>query len=184
MNLKYDNIAISGGIGVGTTTLLKNLRKYLEPLGFELKSMGQLIRKEMNENKDPVAELVTDDFDRKVEEGVHDTFKNEKNHVIEAWLAGFMARDLDNTLKVLLYCSEEAIRIDRIVNREKVTIDEAKRLIKEREEKNITKWKRLYGDHDFWDPEKYDIVIDTYSTGPMETVGKVLDALGYVDSKS
>jgi cytidylate kinase len=181
MELKFDNIAISGGIGVGTTTLLKNLKPYLEPQGFTFTSMGQLIREKMNEFKNPVAELVSDDFDRDVESGMYDKFKNGKGILIEAWLAGFMARELPNTLRVLLYCSEDAIRIDRIVNREGVGIEEAKKLIKEREDTNLTKWKRLYGDYDFWNPTYYHLMIDTYSSGPMETVGKVLDKLGYVE---
>src|SRR3990167_5525545 len=166
MDLKYDNIAISGGIGVGTTTLLRNLKPYLGPFGFQFKSMGQIIRDQMNEHKNPVADLMSDDFDRNVEQSMHDTFQNEKKWIIEAWLAAFMARGLPNTLKILLYCSQDAIRIDRIVNREGVSVEEAKKLIKHREDENLTKWHRLYGDHNFWDPKDFDLVIDTYSSGP------------------
>ena len=58
------------------------------------------------------------------------------------------------------------------------TIDEAKKWIKQRELENERKWKDLYGDHDFWNPQHYDLIIDTYATGQMETVGRVLDKLG------
>ena len=179
MDLKFDNIAIAGGVGVGTTTLLRNLNPHLGPLGFRFASMGQLIRQKMNENRNPLADLVTDDFDRDIEKSVFERFRDEKKWVIEAWLAGFMARELPQTLEVLLTCSQEAILVDRIANREKVTMDEAKKLIREREAVNLAKWKRLYGDYNFWDPQYYDLVIDTYSSGPMETVGKVLDKMGY-----
>jgi len=44
---------------------------------------------------------------------------------------------------------------------------------------NEIKWHKLYGQHDFWSPKYYDLVIDTYASGPMSTVGKVLDKLGF-----
>lgn len=184
MEFRFDNIAISGGIGVGTTTLLRNLEPYLQPQGFTFMSMGQMIREKMNEFKNPLAELVSDEFDRNVEDSVFNRLRDGKKQVIEAWLSGFISRELPHTLRVLLYCSEDAIRIDRIVNREGVSIDEAKKMIKEREEVNLQKWKRLYGDYNFWDPQYYHLMIDTYSSGPMETVGKVLDKLGYIEVKA
>ena len=51
--------------------------------------------------------------------------------------------------------------------------------MKSSESGNIKKWKALYGDYDFWDPQYFNLVIDTYSSGPYETLGKVLDALGH-----
>ena len=44
-------------------------------------------------------------------------------------------------------------------------------------EKAVTIYNGL--DYDFWHPKYYDLVIDTYSSGQMETVGKVLDKLAY-----
>lgn len=105
--------------------------------------------------------------------------QSEINIIYEAWLAGFMTQGIEGVLKVLVICSNDAVRIDRVVNRDNMTIDEAKRFLKQREEENTVKWKKLYGDHDFWDPHYYDLAIDTYGSGPMETVGKVLDKLGY-----
>ncbi len=179
MKFKYNNISISGGIGVGTTTLLKNLKPYLEPLGWTLKSTGQFVREYTKENVVPLATLVSEDFDRKIEAEVEKTFKTKKHYVIEGWLSGFIARELKNTLRVLLVCSENAIRVDRVVNRDKVSIEEAKRNIKLREEENFKKWRKVYGNYNFFNPKYYHLVIDTYSSGPLETAGKVLDRLGY-----
>lgn len=187
MTLKYDNITISGGSGVGTSTLAKNLKPYLETQGWTFFSGGEFMRQYAIEHglfsKDNKghhnAEVYSDDFDKEIDFGMQKTLKEKKHQVMEAWLAGFFAKDIPTTLRVLLTCSNEAIRIDRIVNRDKVTIDEAKKLIKEREETNIKKWKRLYGDYDFFDPQYYHLIVDTYSSGPMETTGMVLDALGF-----
>jgi cytidylate kinase len=187
MNLKFDNITISGGSGVGTSTLAKNLKPYLQTQGWTFFSGGEFMRQYAiehglfdSQNKGHHnAETYSDDFDKEIDFGMQKTLKEKKKQVLEAWLAGFFARDIDTTLRILLVCSNEAIRIDRVVNRDKVTIDEAKKLVKDREETNVKKWKRLYGEYDFFDPKYYHLVIDTYSKGPMETTGMVLDALGY-----
>src|SRR3989344_4231910 len=165
MNLKYDNITISGGVAVGTTTLLNNLKPYIEPLGFKCKSTGQFIRHHIKENVMPLATLVSDDFDQEIEAEVEKTLKQEKRWAIEGWLAGFVARSLDNTLRILLICSQEAVRIDRVVNRDKVSYEQAKNFIKEREEENFKKWQRVYGKHNFFDPTLYHLVIDTAASG-------------------
>lgn len=179
---KFTNITISGGIGVGTTTLMKNLQPYLESYGWKFKSTGQFIREYTKENLLPTATLVSDDFDRDIEKKAYETLKNEKNRVIEAWLGGFVARGLPHVLRVLLTCSKEDIRVDRIANRDNISIAQAKENIKKREEENFKKWRRIYGDYNFFDQKFYSVVIDTYESGPLETVGKVLDVLGYKNS--
>lgn len=179
MKLKYNNITISGGIAVGTTTLFNNLKPYLRPYGWRFKSTGEFIRQYTQEKINPVATLVSDDFDRKIETKVAKTLEKEKKWVIEGWLSGFVARNIKTTLRILLICSEESLRIDRVVNRDKITIREAKKMIKTRENGNLKKWRRIYGNYNFFDPKYYHLVIDTYSSGPLETVGKVLDRLGY-----
>jgi len=90
---------------------------------------------------------------------------------------------MSNVLKGLVVCSEYAVRVDRVVNREKITVDQAKDWMRNREEENIPTWQRLYGNHDFWDPKFFDVVVDTYKTGPNESMGIVLDKLGFKHSK-
>ncbi|HLL60719.1 MAG TPA: cytidylate kinase family protein [Candidatus Nitrosocosmicus sp.] len=191
MHLNYNNITISGGVGVGTSTLSNNLKTYLLPLGWTFFSGGEFMRSYAIENGlfsaetkgHHNAETYSDEFDKQVDFGMKETLENKKNQVLEAWLAGFFARDLPDTLRILLTCSNKSIRIDRVVNRDNVSIEEAKASIKDREETNILKWKRLYGDYNFFDPQYYHLVIDTYAIGPLETTGMVLDTLGYDHSK-
>ena len=176
--MKYKNITISGGVAVGKNTLQENLKSYLQPQGFKFTSGGQLLRDFSREYVQPLASLAPDEFHHKLDDRTKKLL-GEGKYVIEAWLAGFMARERDDTLRILLICSHDSVRIDRVVNRDKVTIEKAKTYIKVREETNFREWKRIYGDHDFFDPKYYHLVIDTYSSGPNETVGKVLDKLGY-----
>lgn len=179
MKLKYKNITISGGVAVGKGTLKNNLLPFLEPLGWKFTSGGQLLRDFTKEYVQPLASLADAKFHNELDARTKRLLTDEGHYVIEAWLAGFMARDLKDTLRVFLMCSSDALRVDRVVNRDGITIDQAKHFIHEREQGNMDHWKKIYGDYNFWDPKYYHLVIDTYSSGPQETVGKVLDLLGY-----
>lgn len=177
--LRYRNITISGGVAVGKNTLHGTLKPYLEPRGWTFTSGGQLLRDFAKEYVQPLANLVSDDFHHELDARTIRLLDGGK-YVIEAWLAGFMARDRDDTLRILLTCNNDALRIDRVANRDKVTIAQAKEYIREREEGNFREWKRLYGQYDFFDPHYYHLIVDTYSSGPQETVEKVLEKLGYL----
>lgn len=178
VNLNWENITISGGVATGKNTLLENLKPYLEPLGWKFSSGGKILRDYLKEYKNPLASLGDEKIHHIIDERTINLLK-EGHYVIESWLAGFMARNFQNTLRVFLTCSNPALKIDRVVNRDNVSIEEAKKMIKEREEDNFATWKKLYGDYNFFDPKYYHLVIDTYSSGPLETVGKVLDKLGF-----
>lgn len=174
----YSNITISGGVAVGKNTLHAALKQYLEPEGWVFTSGGQLLRDFAKEYIQPLASLVSDDFHHQLDARTVKLL-DQGHYVIEAWLAGFMARERTDTLRILLTCDNDALRVDRVANRDKVSIEEAKTYIREREEGNFKEWKRIYGDYDFFDPTYYHLIIDTYSSGPSETVEKVLDKLGY-----
>ncbi len=185
--LKYASIAISGRPGAGRSTLLKNLKPFVEPLGWDTFSGGDWARKfaveaGKHDAKDPTHHKATDygdDIDLQIDVAMREKLANPVNHVaVESWIAGWNMRGLKHVLKVLLMC-DDALRIDRIVNRDNITVEAAKEHLRDREESNLAKWQRMYGVSDFWDPKYYDLVINTYSHGPKETLDLVLQALGY-----
>jgi len=183
MELNFKNITVSGGVATGKDTLVENLKKFLLPLGWKFASGGIILRDYLKEYKNPLASLGNEKIHRLIDARTIKLLK-EGHYVINSWLAGFMARNFDDTLRVLLICSNKALKVDRVVNRDKVTIKEAKKMIKEREEDNLKTWQKLYGKFEFFDPKYYHLVIDTYSSGPLETVGKVLDRLGFINKKT
>jgi predicted cytidylate kinase len=177
---KYRLITISGKIAVGTTTLTKNL---VNSLHWKHINIGAIQRNHDRRFKFKENEMGafsrTDDHEKKIDAITQQMLKVEKEIIYEGWLTGFFARAYNDILKVLLTCSHDDIRVDRVANRDNVTVEQAKDWIKQRESENVNKWKRLYGKYDFWDPKYFDLVIDTYKTGPLETLGKVLDKIGY-----
>lgn len=185
--LKYSSIAISGRPGAGRSTLLKNLTSVVHPLGWEIFSGGEFSRTyainigkhDPNDVTHHLATDYSDDIDHKIDAAMREKLSDPNTHVaVESWIAGWNMRGLPHVLKVLLMC-DDSLRIDRVVNRDNLSVEEAKGHLRKREEANIGKWKRMYGVTDFWDPKYYDLVINTYSHGPKETLNLVLQALGY-----
>lgn len=199
---KYKNISISGLPGGGSTTLLNELREELKFDGWTGFSGGEFMRAYALEKglfKEVAgihhdASHYEDEFDRQIDFGMRTKFEKHQRQIIESWLSGFMAQGVPKVLKVLMYCSDDAVRIDRVVNRDRVTVDFAKQNMKERYEANLTKWQRLYKEQwlewvvepglakasdpiDFWRPDLYDIVIDTYSTNQRQGLEIVLNAI-------
>lgn len=181
------NITISGRIGSGQTTLAKKLA---EKLGWELLEGGALfekIHKELNVSELEVNQR-PDNFDLEYEERIKKMLKEEENHIIQSHLAGFDAQGIEGVFKILLVCEDEDgndkidIRIDRLVNSRGFSIGQAKEEAVVREKRNLDKWRRLYvnGDENWvnWDPKYYDLIINTYSHNPEQSLHIALKAIG------
>ncbi|NCN45312.1 MAG: hypothetical protein COU63_01160 [Candidatus Pacebacteria bacterium CG10_big_fil_rev_8_21_14_0_10_36_11] len=201
-NFAFKNITISGLPGAGSTTLLAMLKEALKFDKWAGFSGGEFMRAYATEHNlfDTSLKLhhssmaYAEDFDKQVDFGIREKLSSERRWIIESWLSGFMAQGVDGTLKVLVICSDEAVRIDRIINRDDVTVQEAKENVNTRYNENLSKWSRLYAKEwqewvvdtgkvnkdepiDFWRPDLYDVVVDTYSMNKEQTLKKVLDAL-------
>jgi cytidylate kinase len=200
-NLKYKNITISGLPGAGSSTLGKALANVLN---WDYFSGGDFMRQyaikkglfDKNNKTHHDATVYADAFDRHVDSRMRKTLKTKSGKILESWISSFMAQGIEGVLKILVFCSDDAIRVDRIVNRDNLTINQAKKHLFEREEKNLEKWRRMYKRQWqewivnkglvskkkpiwFWYPELFDLTIDTYKNSKEETLKKALYKLGY-----
>lgn len=196
---KYRNITISGLPGAGSTTLGKHLANHLQ---YHFHSGGDFMRQyaidhgyfDPKQSVHHAATAYPDDFDLKVDYEMRASIKDKSEFVYESWLSGFLAQQIEGTFKILVYCSDDAVRVDRIANRDDITIAEAKEHIFAREEKNLEKWIKMYSKEwgewvvepgtvkktepiYFWRSELYDLAIDTYKLGKEETLEKVLSLI-------
>ena len=185
--LRFSSIAISGPPGAGRSTLIRNLKPIVQKWGWQTFSGGDWARQFAIQNgkhnpNDPKHHLATDyndDIDYQIDTAMREKLSDPDAHyVVESWIAGWNMRGLTHVCKILLEC-DDSLRIDRLVNRDNLSVEDAKHHIHGRQETNFTKWKRMYNTQDFWDPKYYDLVINTYSNGPNETLNLVLEALGY-----
>lgn len=141
------------------------------------------------------ATVYNDGFDRQVDFGMRNDLKTKTNQILESWLSGFIAQQIKSTLKIMLFCKDKSVLVDRITNRDNITTKEAKHHIFDRKKKNTDKWKRMYKNEWqkwvikpgtinkskpiwFWYPELFDLTIDTYKYSKQETLKLALEKLG------
>lgn len=165
------NITISGRIGSGATTLAKKVSDYLE---WEVLDGGKLMRKVQEDIGAGVEESLKrpDHFDLEYEQRIKKILSSESHHVIQSRLAGYDAQGIPGVFKILVITSDEKgedkmdIRIDRLVNRDGISIEKAKFEIKERDKQDLEKFRRLYANNDpnwvYWNEKYFDLVINTY----------------------
>ena len=182
------NITISGRIASGSTTLANGLS---EKLGWKHVEGGNIFWEKVrvrlglhqkDTNKRPDAE------DQIFDDELKKMLKSQNNLIVETKLAGFNAQGIPGVYKILLVCEDEKgkdhidIRIDRLLNREQLSVDEAKAEILEREKNDLEKWRRMYAGSDktwvYWDKKYYDLVVNTYSHNKEESLTYVLQNLG------
>lgn len=180
-------ITVSGRIAAGSTSLAKHLA---EALSWKRLEGGDIfweaIRKKMNVNtKD--TNLRPDEEDILFEEQQKKLVTTEHNLVLESKLAGFCAQGIPDVFKIGVVCEDQEqdqaqIRIDRLLNRERISVEEAKAEVFEREINDLEKWRRLYANGDqewvYWDKKYFDLIINTYVHSPEGSLQVALAAIG------
>ncbi len=179
-------ITVSGRIATGATTLAQ---KIADHFGWSFWEGGALVDKfykeelhgnEVDVNARPDSHELW--FDDKLKEMI----RNDQHAVVQSHLAGFFAQDVPNVFKIGVICEEDGIdkqdvRIDRLVNRKNISVEEAKMDVRDREHGNLAKWRRLYVNNDpdwiYWDKKYYDMMVNSFSHNQDESLELVLEAL-------
>lgn len=182
------NITVSGRIGTGKTTLAEHLA---EKLGWQVLDGGKIFRKLTKEMGAHIKDTHKrpDSFDIAYEEKIKKMLQEEEGHIIQSHLAGFDAQGINGVYKILVVCKDEdgkdktSVRVDRLMNRDNMSVKEAKEEVLEREEQNLIKFRRLYAKNDpnwvYWDKKYYDLIINTFSLNQKEALKTVLIHIGY-----
>lgn len=178
------NITVSGRIGSGATTLAHKLSGILN---WEILDGGKLFRAFTKDHG--YAKDRSDQFDLDYEENIKKILREKSHQIIQSHLAGFNAKGINGVFKILLVCKDEDgndkidVRIDRLANRDKMPIEDAKYEAIKREKENLDKWRRLYANGDqnwvYWDKKYYDLVINTYPHSQDETLKTALGKIKY-----
>ena len=182
-------ITVSGRIGAGSTSLAKHIAqilhwKHLE--GGEI--FWEALRHKMNLSaKD--TNLRPDEEDVLFDDKLKEILSEDDHIVLETKLAGFFSQGVEGVFRVGVVCDnaegedQKEIRIDRLVNREHISVHDAKAEVLEREANDLEKWRSLYvkGDPNwiYWKKDYFDLIINTYSHDQDESLELVLKAIGY-----
>jgi cytidylate kinase len=180
------NIAISGRIGTGKSTLAEQLAA---SLGWDILDGGKIFRKIAKDLNISIVDKskIPDKLDMEFEEKVKQMLIKEKNHVVQSHLAGFVAQGIEGVYKILVVCENNegedkpSIRIDRLMNRDLISAADAKYELHKREQEHLDKFRRLYVANDptwvYWDKKYFDLVVNTFSLNRKEALDFVLDHL-------
>src|SRR3989344_8002701 len=143
-------ITISGRIASGSTTLGHKLAGIL---GWRHIEGGEIfweaIRMKMGLGEKDT-NLRPDKEDEDFDSSLKKILKEGKNLILETKLAGFNAQGIPGVFKIGVVCEDgegrdkTEIRIDRLINREKISIEQAKEEVIDRERNDLGKWRRLY----------------------------------------
>lgn len=180
-------ITVSGRIGAGSTSLAKHLSEKLHWKHIEGGEIfWEAVRKRMGLSaKD--TNLRPDQEDALFDERLKKIVREEKNIVLETKLAGFNAQGVEGVYKILVVCEDTdgidqtQIRIDRLVNREASSMEQAKEEVLRREQNDLEKWRKMYANNDpnwvYYDPKYYDLVINTFNHNQEEALKLALASL-------
>lgn len=165
----YKNIALSGDVGTGTTTLGRNLAA---TLGWQHTNAGAYFRAWHRENGIPLEQVqaIPEEVDRELDQRFQKDMATQENHVFESHLAGWLAKDLPQTYKILCI-ADERVTMERIASRESWSLDDAIKYSKMRSQGLNQKFEKLYGVIDPYISDWFDVVINTTDL----SAGKVLD---------
>ena len=168
-------ITIFGLAGTGTSSCGKLLAK---KLNYKFISTGDLFRLqakelgltlheyEKNINNNPEKDK---EFDKKIKRiGLE-----EDNLVIDSRLAWHF---IPHSKKIKFHCSDD-IRLKRICNRDKVSLEEAKHKTFFREKSHMLRYRKTYGLKDYADDKNFDFIIETNHLTQKEIVEQILKVL-------
>jgi len=182
-------ITVSGRIASGSTTLG---HKLAHVLGWRHVEGGEVfweaVRTKMGLGEKDT-NLRPDKEDEDFDSSLKKILTSSENLILETKLAGFNAQGIPGVFKIAIICEDERgndkadIRIDRLINREKISIEQAKEEVIDREKNDLEKWRKMYAGGDqkwvYWDKKYYDLVTNTYSHNQEETLKFALEKLGY-----
>src|SRR3990172_6063254 len=190
MDERYHAIAVTGKAGTGSSSVSQELQRALTLVTgktWDLHESGPVFRNVAASQGINLAR--TQDFPNSLHEGVDTAMTmwmqdEDGRHIVEGWLAGFLswAKGIPGVFSLLLVCGDD-VRFDRILQRERekgregLTLDLIRAETLEREANNLDVFRRNHGDHAFWDPEIYDLAIDTTELQVRNTVALTLAAL-------
>lgn len=173
----YRAITISGEVGSGKSTLVAELRSILEPAGWKIVSIGEKFREfcKIHEIDVDQIEKLDDDLHLKYDEFQKNMLKEEELIIIEGRLSGYLGTDIPDVLTIYLNLPFEE-RVKRAMQRDETDKQTTEAKLKNRDGKDVARYKRLYKIDDYRDKKYYKLYLNT-DDSPYNLAKKVLNSL-------
>jgi len=168
-------ICISGDAASGKTTAARGVAAQLP--GWQIVSTGQRFREYCRERGIDPQQIshLGDDIHREADERMRQELATSRDLIAEARLVGYLAREMDDALRVFCACPLE-IRAQRFLGREPgFSLDDSRARVAERDRADTENLRHLYG-IDYHNPEYYHLVVDTAVMDPQQVAEAILAA--------
>jgi len=168
-------ITIFGLPGTGTSTVAKMLADRNE---FKHKSSGEIFRnmaEEKGVSVEKLNEMSENDksIDKEIDDKIKEFGKENDDFVLDSRLAWYFIPD---SVKIKLECKDQ-IRYDRIADRDKISLFQAREKTSSREETEKRKFREHYGIEDFTNNNYFHIIIDSSNIEPEKICQTIEDFL-------
>lgn len=166
-------IVLAGMLGAGCTDIAKRLS---DRLGLDYINTEKVLRKAVVEG-----ELSYQQLEKLVHSGEINIEKLIRSMVLDYVAEGkviiegrsaFQILDRPADIKVFLYATKD-FRAERISERRKIGLDEARRAVEESDNDRLSLVRRLY-DRDWMDPSLYTVIINTAELGIESTAELII----------
>ncbi|HVO43820.1 MAG TPA: cytidylate kinase family protein [Aggregatilineales bacterium] len=170
-------ITITGEVASGKSTIAKALLDLLP--GWTQANTGGKFREICDSRGISIQEVsfLDDDIHREVDNWQRQIALTRSNLIIEGRLAGWLTRDLAHVLRVYCY-AQPAVRIQRYIQREGKSEEEAKSDIEYRDSRDMLKFQRMYEIDDYRDPAYYSFILDTSFDTPEVLAHAIMEKAG------
>lgn len=168
-------ICISGDAASGKTTAAKRVAALLP--GWTVTSTGARFREYCAQHGIDPQQIshLGDKLHRAADADMVQVLTHERDVVAEGRLVGYLARELEDALRVFCECPLE-VRAARLREREpQFTVDEALTRVFERDRADTDNFLHLYG-IDYHDAAYYQLVLDTSRLDPEQVAAAILEA--------
>jgi cytidylate kinase len=171
---KYHSLAVSGECSSGKSTLCGILSQYLSWPHVDIGSEFRRIAKLRGLSIEAFGSI-PDPLLRQIDKQIQHRMKTEVGKVWDGRLTCYLARN--NTTIFKIHClADFDVRAERLANRNKISLEEAKRKVLARDKEEADVFERLYGVSNPYSKRWENLHLDTSCNSPEELAKVVLQA--------
>lgn len=171
-------LTISGPIGSGKSSVGRKLASLME---YNFFSGGTFFRKLAKQHGMTLEEFNIYaenhvDIDQQQDDLILEFMRNNDNVVVESRLVGWICYNNSiDSFRIFIDAPFET-RVARVSGRENSGLDHIRKLVMDREESEIKRYRELYG-IDYRDERYYDLIINTENLSVQQVVNEIYDKI-------
>jgi CMP/dCMP kinase len=175
--MQFHAFTLSGEVGSGKSSIAIELGKLLPD--WRLVNTGQRFRDFCASKGMSIQEVANlpDEVHREFDLAQRELLAVGKNIIVEGRLAGWLSREFDWVFRIWCFAPED-VRARRLMTREGISFEQGLADLKERDEGDAQKYRRVYALEDYRHPAFYHLHLDTSQHAPPELARLALQAAG------